>query len=68
MNRVEENYMEDWMVKLHPLLAESLVSNLVGNAVKYNYAGGKISIWITGNSFRISNTSHLPPIDPEYLF
>ncbi len=56
------------MIKLHPLLADSLVSNLVGNAVKYNYTGGKISVIISDKKIQVSNTSNLPPIDPELLF
>jgi signal transduction histidine kinase len=65
---VEENYIEDWSLSLHPLLADSLVSNLIGNAVKYNFSGGKISIFINSQTFAIKNTSHLPPINPQQLF
>lgn len=65
---VGEEYEGDWLIKLHPLLADSLVSNLVGNAVKYNYTGGKISVIISDKKIQVSNTSNLPPIDPELLF
>jgi signal transduction histidine kinase len=65
---VEENYGGDWLLNLHPLLADSLVSNLLGNAVKYNYKGGKISISLTNKIFEIANTSQLPSIDPQQLF
>ena len=65
---VEENYTGDWQLHLHPLLADSLVSNLLGNAVKYNYKGGKISVSLTNKILEIANTSHLPPIDPQQLF
>jgi signal transduction histidine kinase len=65
---IEENYKGDWLLNLHPLLADSLVSNLLGNAVKYNYNGGKISISLSDKIFEISNTSHLPSIDPQQLF
>jgi signal transduction histidine kinase len=57
-----------FMVNLHPLLADSLISNLVGNAIKYNYPGGKIDITINRNAISISNTSHQPSIPPEQLF
>ncbi len=65
---VETNFTEDWQVKLHPLLADSLISNLIGNAVKYNYAGGRITIDVSSNNYQVCNTSHLPPIDAQHLF
>ncbi|MDB5193464.1 MAG: hypothetical protein JWQ96_3027 [Segetibacter sp.] len=65
---VVTNFTEDWSVNLHPLLADSLVSNLIGNAIKYNYNAGKVTITINNNNYLISNTSHLPPIDPEQIF
>jgi len=58
----------DFSITMHPLLAESLISNLVGNAVKYNYAGGRILINISPDQYRISNTSHLPAIENTLLF
>ncbi len=64
----ETHFDEDWKLNLHPLLADSLISNLLGNAVKYNYSGGKIIITINNNEFKISNTSRLPPIDAAWLF
>lgn len=57
-----------FMANLHPLLADSLISNLVGNAIKYNYPGGKMDITVNGNAISISNTSHQPAIIPEQLF
>jgi signal transduction histidine kinase len=65
---VETVYNGDFMINLHPLLADSLVSNLMGNAIKYNHGGGKIMIAINENEYCISNTSHLPAIDPQDLF
>jgi len=66
--KVETIFDGEFMINLHPLLAESLVSNLVGNAIKYNYTGGKISIQTTDHQFSIGNTSELPPIKQEQLF
>ena len=62
------NTAAPFMVNLHPLLADSLISNLVGNAIKYNYPGGKIDITIDSNTISISNTSHQPAITIEQLF
>ena len=65
---IEKHFHNDCILKMHPLLAESLVSNLVGNAVKYNDAGGKIIITITPDTYTIANTSSLPAIEPQQLF
>jgi signal transduction histidine kinase len=62
------NFAEDWLLNLHPLLADSLISNLIGNAVKYNYSSGQIIISVNKNKYQISNTSHLPPIGQQQLF
>ncbi len=66
--KVETHFYEDFMIKLHPLLADSLISNLIGNAVKYNYEGGSIIITIDKDKYQITNTSQLPPIDPQQVF
>lgn len=65
---VHTNFTSGWPVKLHPLLADSLVSNLLGNAVKYNYTGGSVTIGVSGDAFQIDNTSELFAIDPQHLF
>ncbi|WP_142682931.1 PorY family sensor histidine kinase [Chitinophaga polysaccharea] len=53
---------------LHPALADILVSNLLGNAIKYNYTRGNITIRITTDTFTVSNTSQLPEIPGNVLF
>jgi signal transduction histidine kinase len=65
---VETHFSEDWSLHLHPLLADTLISNLLGNAVKYNYNTGRIAITITGNKYHIGNTSNLAGIDPQQIF
>ncbi|MEC5143370.1 HAMP domain-containing sensor histidine kinase [Chitinophaga sp. 212800010-3] len=53
---------------LHPALADILVSNLLGNAIKYNYEHGSIDIRLAPGYFSISNTSHLPEIPSDIVF
>lgn len=65
---IETNFKSDFLVVLHPLLADSLIANLLGNAVKYNYNAGKIEMTITESSLQISNTSMLQPMPVEKLF
>ena len=65
---IKTSFENDFVMQLHPLLADSLVSNLLGNAIKYNYNDGNIEITITANEYRISNTSLHQPISKEKLF
>jgi signal transduction histidine kinase len=65
---VETHFKEDFEVKMHPFLADSLISNLITNAIKYNYNRGKVKIAVTGEQYCISNTSQFDAIDPQMLF
>jgi signal transduction histidine kinase len=65
---VHTEFWANFFVWIHPFLADTLVSNLLGNAIKYNYSGGELQISITEKEFCISNTSHLPAIDPQQLY
>ena len=66
--QVKEDYQADFKINLHPILADSLVSNLLGNAIKYNFSGGAVSIETTEKGLTISNTSNSPAIDQNQLF
>ena len=65
---IETIYQGEFMISLHPVLAGSLINNLLGNAIKYNYTGGMIQISVSENHFHISNTSLLKPIPSDKLF
>ena len=58
----------DWLLYIHPLLADMLISNLFSNAIRYNQQQGKIIITITGHGLEITNTSMLPAIGEAQLF
>ncbi|MEO8109437.1 MAG: HAMP domain-containing sensor histidine kinase [Ginsengibacter sp.] len=65
---IKKTFSEDFKVKLHPVLAGSLITNLLGNAIKYNYDGGMIEITISEGNYHISNTSRQKAIDSAKLF
>jgi len=49
-------------------LAEILLSNLISNAIRHNYNGGKINISLNNNSFTIKNTGDNTPLADEKIF
>lgn len=65
---VQTHFDDELLVSLHPFLADSLIANLVGNAIKYSRKGGRINIRVNNNEYRICNTSDLPPLTPQQLF
>ena len=65
---IHANLDINFSTQLHPFLADSLLSNLIGNAIKYNYAGGEIYIATSQTNLSVSNTSKQPEIKPGKLF
>lgn len=59
---------QPFIVKMNGYLAEILMNNLLGNAVKHNRQGGQITITSTIDQFMISNTGSPLSIDPGKLF
>lgn len=55
-------------VKANRSLLESLVNNLVINAVRHNRPGGEITITIAGSKLVIANTSDEPELDEQLIF
>lgn len=62
-----------FMVELLPLkanrsLVESMVSNLVVNAIRHNQQGGEVTLNLSSSALSVSNTSHEPALNPSLLF
>jgi signal transduction histidine kinase len=55
-------------VVMHPGLADSLVQNLLQNAVKHNVRGGEIAIHLSPRSLKVSNTGLAVQGDPARFF
>lgn len=53
---------------MHPFLAESLVNNLIGNAVRHNIPGGEVLVLLRPGLLSIRNTGRPEPLDPARLF
>lgn len=65
---VNTDLQEDVIVKIHPVLADILWTNLFQNAIKHNVADGKIEIELTDHKLRIANTGKPLEVEPETLF
>ena len=55
-------------LKIDHLLFETLLFNLIGNAIKYNVPNGEIRIQVKHNSLQIENLSHEEIDAPEKMF
>jgi len=52
-----------------PRLVESLVANLVDNAIRHNVPGGRVDVTTSGTSLTVRNTgATIPPGDVDRLF
>jgi signal transduction histidine kinase len=65
---VQIDNQEPFLVELSPALADSLVTNLVNNAIKHNHTGGKIELLTTEDELSLSNTGGKLISPPERLF
>ena len=55
-------------IQMNAHLADILFSNVIGNAIKHNFSGGKIDIRSNKTSLVISNTGNALKMLPEKLF
>lgn len=54
--RLEKQLEEGVDIKLHPVLADILVGNLINNAIRHNIEGGYIGVYLTQKHLTIKNT------------
>jgi len=66
--RIDENYKTANTLNMNPDLAEILISNLLGNAIKHNIEDGWVSIDLTADGLVITNTGHPQTFNPGDLF
>lgn len=55
-------------ILFHHQLAEIIISNLLNNAIKYNYQKGTILVELNSSFLRVSNTSKLPALEQHKVF
>ncbi len=55
-------------VLMPPELADMLLTNLLQNALRHNYEGGKIEVSLDEKEFSIRNTGPAPTMEPEHFF
>ncbi len=65
---VSSNLREPFRVQLPPFLADSLVTNLISNAIRHNQPGGAIHVCSSAETLALSNTGFAPVTDPGTLF
>ncbi|MBO0947873.1 sensor histidine kinase [Fibrella forsythiae] len=66
--RVSEEPGADFQVLLPPFLAESLLSNLVSNAIRHNHPGGFIQVRSSASQLQLCNSGPSLHTAPESLF
>ena len=63
-----KDFQQDIVIKANHSLLESLLNNLVVNAVRHNRPDGSIILSINGNTLTVSNTSDEPALDATHIF
>ncbi len=65
---VHTDFGKNIQLKIHPMLADMLMNNLLGNAVRHNVQNGNINIRLTQQRLIVSNTGLPPEMPTEELF
>jgi signal transduction histidine kinase len=60
--------LKDVTISMNEELLEILLNNLLSNATKHNFRGGKINIVLNENYLAVANTSYIGPLDPDKLY
>ncbi len=66
--RIEIETSGQCFVHMHEMLAETLVANLLSNAIRHNVEGGNIRIVITSDGFEICNTGDRESLPGKEIF
>ena len=56
------------VVQMHPGLADSLLQNLLQNAVKHNVRGGEVAVFLSATELKVTNTGPAVVGDPARFF
>lgn len=66
---LKQNFSADSLpIKANRSLLESMVNNLVVNAVRHNKVDGEITVFLSNDRLTISNTSNDAPLDASQIF
>ena len=57
-----------FQVKMHKVLVDILINNLISNAIKHNRKGGEIRITISENLLEVCNPGIPEPLDEKEIF
>ena len=66
--RLNHTIEGDVKLKINPVLADVLISNLLTNAIKHNVEKGEINLSLSKNELTVSNTGAELKINPLELF
>ncbi|WP_028296798.1 sensor histidine kinase [Olivibacter sitiensis] len=66
--RLEKHIEANVPVSIHPALADMLLNNLIGNAIKHNIEGGWVHIMLDQHSLCVRNAGVEPKVATHVLF